>query len=159
MINSDSYSTPAEEAHELTSEEGSVIDDLIIKAVSGALIANLQLRKDDSNSWKTKVIALFDEVWDELEEEQIWQRLSILVAYNARHLSEKDIDEILNEDMMSVAEQLKDSVIDKVIAADNDKCDGKTCHDESSNVEDADDTEDDEETDESVADQSDKNSD
>lgn len=100
-----------------SSSEMSALDTIITKAVAGALIKAIKATKHDG-SWKEQVLAGFEEAWDELEDDEIWHRLIIQVAFNSSNLDEEDIDEVLNSDMKELADSRKDDIIDAVLSAD-----------------------------------------
>lgn len=107
------------------STESSMIDAMITKAVAGSLVKAIKIMKHEG-SWKEQVLTGFEEAWDALEDDDIWHRLIIQVAFNASELQEDDIDAVLNHDLKELADELKDDVIDAVISANVDSSDDES---------------------------------
>jgi hypothetical protein len=100
-----------------STEDANLLDTLIVKAVSGAIIAEIK-SADYEGSWKEMVLTGFEDAWSSLDDDNIWHRLIILVAFNAARLTEGDINEVLNNNLIESADELKDDIIDAVLHAD-----------------------------------------
>jgi len=70
---------------------------------------------DDETTWKEKVLASFEEVWDNMQPDEIWNRLSIILAYKHDDIPYDAVIDLLKSDFMKVIAELKDNIIDSTI--------------------------------------------
>jgi hypothetical protein len=109
---------------ETEEQDLSGLDKMVVTAVSTHLMSIIttkvnQDEGDERPQWKQSVMDHFNDAWDELDPAEIWQRLNFLIALFAKEtISWDSAHAFLQQDILDVARNLKENVIDTVMDGD-----------------------------------------
>jgi hypothetical protein len=121
---SEQYDNSASESESTEHQEMTIIDKLVAQAVStylkSAITTKVDLSEDKRRpAWKQAVMDHFTDAWEELNTAEIWNRLNFLAAlFGKDKVSWQSAQNFLEQDIVEVAEDLKDFVIDQVMQGD-----------------------------------------
>lgn len=108
------------------------IEKLIIRATAGEMISKIKELRDenddednehDEKTWCQLVLDHFNDIWDDLESQSIWNRLTFLVAIDKKEISWEEADALLQSDIIEFARLLKEDIIRSVMDAKIPGCD------------------------------------